>query len=180
MMEDTMEDTERRIMVDFKALVPWRSNKSQSPATREDFFDPFVTFRREMDRMFDDFFGGGALRPTHAGWQAVTPAVDIDETDKEVIVTAELPGVGEKDVEVSLAGDILTIKGQKKAEHEETNGDTHYMERRFGSFSRSLRLPFEVRDEKVDAKFKHGVLTIRLPKPAELRRSVRRIEVRAQ
>jgi HSP20 family protein len=167
-------------MVDFKSLVPWRNNKSQVPASREDFFDPFVTFRREMDRMFDDFFGSGAMRPAAAGWQAITPAVDIDETDKEMVVTAELPGVSDKDVEVSLAGDILTIKGEKKAEHEEKNGNATYMERRFGSFSRSLRLPFEVADEKVDARFKDGVLTIRLPKPAELQRSVRRIEVKAQ
>lgn len=166
-------------MVDFKSLVPWRNNKPQVPATREDFFDPFVTFRREMDRMFDDFFGS-ALRPASAGWQAITPAVDIDETDKEVVVTAELPGVTDKDVEVSLAGDILIIKGEKKAEHEQKNGDSYYMERRFGSFSRSLRLPFEVTDEKVDAKFKDGVLTIHLPKPAELQRSIRRIEVKAQ
>lgn len=162
-------------MVDFKSLVPWRNNKSQVPATREDFFDPFVTFRREMDRMFDEFFGSGALRPASAGWQAITPAVDIDETDKEIVVTAELPGVSDRDVEVSLAGDILTIKGEKKAGHEQK-----YMERRFGSFSRSLRLPFEVKDEKVDAKFKDGVLTIHLPKPAELQRSIRRIEVKAQ
>jgi HSP20 family protein len=166
-------------MVDFKSLVPWRNNKSQVPATREDFFDPFVTFRREMDRMFDDFFGGSALRPAHAGGQAITPAVDIDETDKDMIVTAELPGVSDKDVEVSLVGDILTIKGEKKAEHEQKNGDSYYMERRFGSFSRSLRLPFEVKDENVDAKFKDGVLTIHFPKPAELQRSVRRIEVKA-
>jgi len=166
-------------MVDFNALVPWRNNKSQTPATREDFFDPFVTFRREMDRMFDDFFGGGALRPAHAGWQALTPAVDIDETDKEMVITAELPGVSDKDVEVSLAGDILTIKGEKRAEREEKNGDSTYMERRFGSFSRSVRLPFDIKDEKVDAKFKDGVLTIHLPKPAELQRAVRRIEVKS-
>lgn len=165
-------------MVDLKALVPWRNNKPQMPATREDFFDPFVTFRREMDRMFDDFFGGGFLG-AH-GKQGVTPAVDIDETEKEVVVTAELPGVSDKDVEVTLAGDILTIRGDKKAEHEEKNGDSYYVERRFGSFSRSLRLPFDVSDEKVDAKFKDGVLTIHVPKPAELQKSVRKIEVKAQ
>jgi HSP20 family protein len=164
-------------MVDFKAL-PWRNNKPLMPATRDDFFDPFVTFRREMDRMFDDFFGGGFLR-AH-GRQGITPAVDIDETDKEVMVTAELPGVSDKDVEVTLAGDILTIRGDKRTEHEEKNGDSYYMERRFGSFSRSLRLPFDVSDEKVDAKFKDGVLTIHVPKPAELQKSVRRIEVKAQ
>jgi HSP20 family protein len=167
-------------MVDFKSLVPWRNEKSQVPATREDFFDPFVTFRREMDRMLDDFFGGSALRPTYAGWQGTALAVDIDETDRELIVTAELPGVNDKDVEVSLAGDVLTIKGEKKAAREQKNGDSYYAERRFGSFSRALRLPFEVRDENVDAKFKDGVLTIHLPKPAELQKPVRRIEVKAQ
>lgn len=165
-------------MVDLKALVPWRNNKPQMPATREDFFDPFVTFRREMDRMFDDFFGGGFLG-AH-GKQGITPAVDIDETEKEVVVTAELPGVSDKDVEVTLAGDILTIRGDKKAEHEEKNGDSYYVERRFGSFSRSLRLPFDASDEKVDAKFKDGVLTIHVPKTAELQKSLRKIEVKAQ
>jgi HSP20 family protein len=167
-------------MVDFKSLVPWRNEKSQLPATREDFLDPFVAFRREMDRMFDDFLRGSALRPALAGWQGTAPAVDIDETDKELVITAELPGVTDKDVEVSLAGDILTIKGEKKAEQEQKNGDTYYAERRFGSFSRSFRLPFRLADEKVDAKFKDGVLTIRLPKPPELQKPVRRIEVKAQ
>jgi HSP20 family protein len=163
-------------MVDFKALVPWRNNnKPQVPATREDFFDPFVTFRREMDRMFDDFFGGG-LRHVQSGWQALTPAVDINETDKEIVISAELPGVTEKDVEVSLAGDMLTIKGEKRSQHEEKNGDSTYMERRFGSFSRSVRLPFEAGEEQVEAKFSNGVLTVQ---PAQLQRAVRRIDVRA-
>src|SRR4026208_2348732 len=109
-------------MVDFKSLVPWRnnSNKPQLPATREDFFDPFVTFRREMDRMFDGFFGSG-LRQAQSTWHSLTPAVDVDENEKEIIVTAELPGVTEKDVEVGLAGDILTIQGEKHSQHEEKN-----------------------------------------------------------
>jgi HSP20 family protein len=167
-------------MVDFKALVPWRNHsKQQTPAMREDFFDPFVTFRREMDRMFDDCFGAGGVRQPQSGWHGLTPAVDIDENDKEIVVSAELPGVTEKDVEVSLAGDILTIKGEKRSEHEEKNGDTTYMERRFGSFSRALRLPFEAGEEQVDAKFSNGVLTVRVPKPQQLRRAVRRIDVKA-
>ena len=94
------------------------------------------------------------------------------------MVTAELPGISDKDVEVSVAGDILTIRGEKRAEHEEKSGDATYMERRFGSFSRSVRLPFEIKDERVDAKFKDGLLTIHLPKPAELQKAVRRIEVK--
>lgn len=164
-------------MVDFKALVPWRSSKTQT--AREDFFDPFVTFRREMDRMFDDFFGGGGLRPAQSRWQGLTPAVDIDENDKEIVVSAELPGVTEKHVEVGLAGDVLTIKGEKRSQHEEKNGDSTYMERRFGSFSRAVRLPFDATDEQVDAKFSNGVLTVRVPKPAQMQRAVRRIDVKA-
>ena len=165
-------------MVDIKTLVPWRNNKSQTPATREDFFDPFVTFRREMDRMFEDFFGGGSLRPAQAGFQALTPAAGIDETNKDLVISAELPGVSDKDVEVGLAGDILTIKGEKRAEQEKKSGDSYYMERRFGSFSRSVRLPFEVHDGGVDARFKDGVLTVRVPKPAELQKTARRIDVK--
>jgi HSP20 family protein len=163
-------------MVDFKALVPWRS-KAQTPAPRDDYFDPFVTFRREMDRMFDDFFGGS--RANSGSWPALTPAVGIDETEKELVITAELPGVTEKDVEVNLAGDVLTIRGEKKAEHEQRNGDGYYMERRFGSFTRSVRLPFEASDDNVQATFKDGVLTIQLPKPSELQKPVRRIEVKS-
>jgi HSP20 family protein len=164
-------------MVDFNALVPWRSNKSQAPATGGDnIFDPFLSFRREMDRMFDTFFDG--LPTRSAGGFSIMPVVDVDETEKEMIVTAELPGVSDKDVEVSLAGDMLTIKGEKKTEKEDKNGG--YSERRYGSFTRSLRLPFEVKDENVDATFKDGVLSIRLPKPAEMQRSSRKIEVKAQ
>jgi HSP20 family protein len=164
--------------MDFKSLVPWRNNnKSTVPATREDFFDPFVTFRREMDRMFDDFFGGNGR--SLQGSQSLTPALDVDETEKELVITAELPGVTEKDVEVNLAGDLLTIKGEKKAEHEEKNGNSYYMERRFGSFGRTVRLPFEVKDQEVEAKFNNGLLTVRLPKPAEMQKAVRRIEVKA-
>jgi HSP20 family protein len=169
-------------MVDFRSLVPWRE-QSQAPASRGDWFDPFMSFRREMDRMFDSFFdtfpdrSGRAL--TTVGWSGITPAVDIAETDKELVFTAEVPGVSEKDVEVTLSGDLLTIKGEKKAEHEEKNGGYSYMERRFGSFSRSVRLPFKVEDEKIDAQYDKGVLTIHIPKPADMQKSVRRIEVKA-
>lgn len=165
-------------MVSLNALVPWRSNKSEMPATREEIFDPFLTFRREVDRMFDDFFtgfGGGRASRSSFG---ITPTMDLTENEKEIVVTAELPGLDDKDFEVTVSGDILTLKGEKKAEHEQRNGDGHYMERRFGAFSRAVRLPFEIKDEKVDATYDKGVLTIRVPKPAEMQRAARRIEVR--
>jgi HSP20 family protein len=146
---------------------------------RDDVFDPFVTFRREVDRMFDRFFEGFPMRAAEE-WRAINPALDIDETDKEMVITAELPGVTEKDVEVNLAGDLLTIKGEKKEEKTHKDGDSAHVERRYGSFARSVRLPFEPKDERVEAKFKDGILTIHLPKPPEMQRSVRRIEVKAQ
>jgi HSP20 family protein len=166
--------------MNFGSLIPWR-DKSQVPAERRDYYDPFVAFRREVDRMFEDFFGtfaSGRLQPW-SGWQAVSPTMDVTESDKELVVTAELPGLDEKDFEVTLAGDVLTIKGEKKVENEDRNGGSYYVERRFGSFSRSIRLPFEAGEEKVEAKYDKGVLTIRIPKPAEVQRAVRRIEVKA-
>jgi HSP20 family protein len=165
-------------MVDFRSLIPWQE-RTQAPAAREDFFDPFTNFRREMDRMFDSFFDGFGTRGLpRVGWQGMNPAVDMHQTDKELVITAEVPGVSEKDVEVTLTDNMLTIKGEKKAAHEEKNGDATYMERRYGSFSRSIQLPFEVEDEQVDAKYDKGVLTIRIPKPADAQQNVRRIEVK--
>ena len=108
----------------------------------------------------------------------MAPRIDISDSDKELVLTAEMPGLDEKDFEVMVSGDLLTLKGEKKDEHDHRNGDAYYMERRFGSFSRSVRLPFELKDEKVDARYEKGLLTIRVPKPADLQRQARRIDVR--
>ena len=161
------------------SLVPWR-DKFRAPANREDIYDPFAMFRRAVDHMFDDFLGAaGGMREVGSGWQGVSPTIDVTDTEKELVVTAELPGLDEKDFEVTLAGDILTIKGEKKIEHENRSGGVYQLERRFGSFSRSLRLPFETTDEQIEARYDKGVLTIHLPKPPEAQRQVRRIEVNA-
>jgi HSP20 family protein len=169
-------------MVGLKALLPWRSDKPQVPAREEDLRDPFNAFRREVNRLFDDFFdgfGGRSLRAQFGLWSDATPTMDFVETEKEIVVTAELPDLNEKDFEVTMAGDLLTIKGEKRAEHEERNGGATYTERRFGAFSRSVRLPFEVGDEKVEATYDKGVLTVRVAKPPELQRAARRIEVKS-
>ncbi len=160
------------------SLMPWRE---KSPALRDDFFDPMVTFRREVHRMMDDFFNGfeGSSLAGMKGWQGNTPIIDIAETEKEMVITAEMPGLDEKDFEVTISGDLLTIKGEKKVEHEEKNGNGYHRERRYGSFSRSLRLPFEVKDERIDATYQKGVLTIHLPKPADAQKAVRQIEIKA-
>jgi HSP20 family protein len=122
-----------------KSLVSRRSSQSQ-PVAREDFYNPFVTLRREIDRRFDDFFEAG-WRPFGGG---LMPAIDIEELNNEVVVTAELPGVTEKDIHVDLTGDTLTIKGEKKMERESDAGQRK--ERRYGAFQRSIQLPFEVGD----------------------------------
>jgi HSP20 family molecular chaperone IbpA len=96
----------------------------------------------------------------------------------ELVITANMPGVDEKDVEVTLSGDTLTIKGEKKVEHKEQGEDGRYTERRIGSFSRSIKLPLEVKDEEIDASFDGGVLTIRVHKAPEEQKTVRRIEVK--
>jgi HSP20 family protein len=174
-----MDEMETSTMVDFKALVPWR-DKSQTPAPRDEYHDPFLAFRREVDRIFDDFFSGFGRRAVGSPfgpWSTATPSMDLTDNEKEIVVTAEMPGLDEKDFEVTVSGDLLTLKGEKKDENEHRNGDAYYMERRFGSFSRSVRLPFEVKDEKVDARYEKGVLTIRVPKPADLQRQARRIDV---
>jgi HSP20 family protein len=163
------------------SLVPWR-DKTQVDASPETYSDPFVSFRREVDRMFDDFFSAtsrGGMQPWHAGWQLLSPQIDISDADKELVVTAEMPGLDEKDFEVTLAGDLLTIKGEKKIENEDRNGNAYYVERRYGSFSRSVRLPFEVGEQNVEANYDKGVLTVHVPKPPEAQRQVRRIEVKA-
>jgi HSP20 family protein len=163
------------------SLIPWRE-KSNLPATRQDYFDPFVTFRREVLRMMDDFMSGFDGRD----WPASTngrlldsPAVDIAETEKEIVVTAEMPGLDEKDIQLTVSGDLLTLKGEKKLEHEQKDGNGYRRERQFGTFSRVIRLPFEVKDENVEATYKKGVLTIHLPKPPEVQKPVRQIDIKA-
>lgn len=165
-----------------KDMVPWKRNDKNVLARREE--DPFYAFRREMERTFDDFFGGGfGLTPYNRGgfmesFGSFTPQVDVTENDKEVRITAELPGLEEKDIDVSLSNDVLTISGEKKAEKED-KGDNYYrMERSYGSFQRSIPLPSEVDTDKCDAIFKNGVLQITLPKIPS-KESAKKIAVKA-
>ncbi len=133
-------------------LEPWRRRVENAPAT----------FRREFDDLLQRFFG--AERPDWLSGRGFSPAVDISENDSEVLVKAELPGIDQKDIEVSLSGDVLTIKGEKREEKEEKGENIHRVERSYGSFSRAFTLPCEVKSEAVEAKFKDGVLSLKLPK----------------
>ena len=123
--------------------------------------------RREMDRLWDDYFGAGrrALRPL----AEFAPAVDVKETAEAVVVKAEVPGMDAKDINISVTGDVLTIKGEKKSEREEKEENYHLVERSYGSFSRSLVMPAAVNLDKIEAKYDKGVLTVTCPKKEEVK-----------
>jgi HSP20 family protein len=130
-----------------------------------------------MERLFEDFsrdFGWGAPAVTGMG---EVPRIDVSETDSELKIEAELPGVEEKDIEVVLSDGRLTIKGEKKAEKEEKKKDYHLVERSYGSFARSIGLPFEADSDKVKASFSKGVLTVTVPKPPEVKAKEKKIQV---
>jgi len=160
-------------------LIPWKKNDENALATQRRELDPFSQFRRDMDQMFEgmlsDWAGPMNLLDRRLGnWM---PRVDVRETAKEVRVTAELPGMEEKDLEVSLLDGALTIKGEKNEEHEEEKGDVHRSERQYGMFERTVPLPAEVDLDKVKATFKKGVLKITLPKTREAQSNRRLIRI---
>ena len=141
-------------------------------------FDPLWQFRRDVDRLVDEVFGaiptaageGGAVR-------RLVPDIDIEESEEELRICADLPGVAAEDVSVDLAGDLLTIRGERRAEGRTAARDYHLAERSYGSFARAIRLPFAADPEQVAASFENGVLTVSVPNSA-VRQKVRRIAVR--
>ena len=149
-----------------KDLVP-RFGRDQAPARREEA-DPFRDFQREMNRLFGEFFGDYPLAERGRGsdWTAAAfvPRVDVSETDTAVKVTAELPGMDEKDISVELQDDVLTLRGEKKSEQEEKGKNWFRREQSYGSFHRSIELPAGVDAGKAKAQFKKGVLTFTAPK----------------
>ena len=145
------------------ALVPWKP------------FDEFTTFRREMDRLWDRFFSERpALDMLEKGWE---PTMDITETKSDLIVKAELPGIDPKEIDISLTGDTLTIKGEKQQEKEEKEENYYRIERSYGIFSRTIKLPVSVQNDKIKASYQHGVLKITLPKSEEAKQKQIKIKV---
>ena len=147
------------------------------------YSDPFGALRSEMDRLFDSFMGGlptfpSMFGPTGTRGFALTPSLDVKETDKEIVVEAELPGLDEKDVSLTMQNGVLTVQGEKNLEHEEEKENYHVMERRYGSFQRSLRIPDTVDEAKIEARFDKGVLKVTLPKRAEAASEQRKIEIK--
>jgi HSP20 family protein len=175
--------TKLTVKTDEKKDVP------QAAAGRE--WRPFDALRREIDRLFDDFNGGFWRSPFRRSafdlepfWRrelswAATPAMDVAETDKAYEITAELPGMNESDVQVVASNGVLTIKGEKKDEKEEKKKDYYLSERRYGSFERRLQIPDGVDEDKIEATFKKGVLSVILPKKPEAQKPAKKIDVKA-
>jgi HSP20 family protein len=139
--------------------------------------DPFLQMQ-EMNRLFEDTFRGFGL-PAAAGARAIAaPRLNVSETDDAIRIEAELPGAAEDDIRVELVDNVITIRGERKAEHEDKDESYHVRECSYGSFARAVMLPFAVRPEQVQASFQNGVLTITVPKSAA-RETVHQIEVKA-
>ena len=158
------------------------------PARRERDF--FGSLRNEIERVFEDFdrglwglpsrLRGSELEPFRRPQLSftLTPSVDIVEKDDAFEVTADLPGVEEKNIDVKLSGDMLTIKGEREEQKEKKNKDYYVSERQFGSFERSFQIPESVERDKIDAHFKNGVLTVLLPKKPGSAKAEKKIDIR--
>jgi HSP20 family protein len=154
-------------------LIPWKNQQ----LTTDERYDPFFTLHREMNRLFDDVFRGfssfGRLATPLMEGQFGWPRIELNETEKTVTVSAELPGLSEKDVQVEIANGVLSIRGEKKAEHDSGG---RYSERYYGSFER--RIPLDgIQEDKAEANFRNGVLTVSLPKTEQASQSVKRIAI---
>ncbi len=178
-------------MAEAATKLPLKTEDNQTQRTSApQLWRPFETLRREIDRLFDDFdpgfwrspfrsmFGPQPFWRRELSWTAA-PAVDISESDKAYEVAAELPGMDEKNVEVTLSNGNLIIKGEKREEREEKKKDYYLSERQFGAFERRFPVPDDVDTDKIEASFKRGVLTVTLPKRPEAQKPEKKINIRA-
>jgi len=158
-----------------KDLVPWK-RRGGNIRERREYDDMIGPFYQDMHNLMDHFFNGFDTKPF--GSREFMPRVDVRENGKEIKVTAELPGMDEDDIDVTLSNDSLTIKGEKKEETEDKGKDYYRNECRYGSFHRVIPFSAEVDESKVKANFKKGVLKIRLPKTAEAQKNRKKIEIK--
>lgn len=160
--------------MNLRSLIP--IGRSRETAVRREPDYPLVSLQREIDRLFHDFGRGFPALGTREP-RDLMPAIDVTETDGEIEITAELPGLEEKDVQINVSDNVLTIRGEKKAEKEDKQKDYHVVERSYGSFYRALELPAGVDADKIKADIAKGVLKVTVPKPAA--RQARRIDVKS-
>lgn len=161
-----------------KDLINW-PNHSNRQTQRYDSREshPFEIMRRQMNTLFDSFFDENAIEGW-GGFDDLTPRMDVMETEKDIRITAEIPGMNEKDISVDLDQNVLTIRGEKKREHEEKESDYYHVERSYGTFQRSLRLPQNVDEDAISANYKNGVLNLVIPKN-EKEKSSKKITIQA-
>src|SRR4051795_8663879 len=168
---------ERRSAMAIRDLVPWNSGGREVSGRRDEEPHPILSLHREMNRLFEDVFRGFDLNPFSTDrWNGTTswPHIEISESEKEVQVTAELPGLEEKDIQVELEKGVLAIRGEKKTETEDK--DRLFSERYYGRFERRIPLD-DIDQDKIDASFKNGVLNVTLPKSPTAQQRVRRIAI---
>jgi len=177
-------------MAETVTKVPIKQEKRTASSSVPQMWRPFENLREEIDRLFDDF-GRGFWRPFGRSLLAeeplvrrelafpTSPAVDVVESEKAYEITAELPGMDEKNIDVKVADGTLTIKGEKQEEKEEKKKDYYLRERSFGSFERSFAIPEGVDADKIEASFKKGVLTLTLPKKPEAQKPAKKIDIKA-
>lgn len=164
-------------------LIPWGRGQGHVPASYREERNPFLALHREMNRVFDDVFRSFDPRLPSAyagfpGFGAGWPNVEISDREKEIKVTAELPGLEEKDVEISLSEDVLTLKGEKKAATEDK--ENQFSECFYGRFERRIPLGYEIDESKVNATFRNGVLTVTLPKTEQGQTKAKRITIKSE
>ena len=162
----------------FRSLLPFGRTTGVTQAGAD---DPFSAMRREMDRLFEDFSRGTGLPTGFGDTGILSPRVNVAETGKGLEITAELPGIDEKDIDVDLDDGVLTLKAEHKAEKEEKDEEKHYhlVERSYGTYMRRFALPFEANEDKIEAKFEKGVLRIVIPRSAEAAKQAKKIAVKA-
>ena len=157
-------------------LIPWGRQESHAPLlARDEERSPFLALRSEMDRLFDDFFRSPV--PRFGGAGLAWPSLEVSETDAEVRIAAELPGMNEKDVELIVENGVQTLRGEKKSEREDK--ERGWSERSYGRFERRIALPDGVEEEGCQATFRDGLLTVILPRKADAQRG-RRIPINAE
>lgn len=161
-------------------LIPWRREERRVPIRREPE-DARSIAQRDVDRFFDEFFRGFDMMPARTfgeSWEAFSPQIDVVEDEDAIRVSAELPGMDQDEIDVSLSRGTLTIQGEKREETEEEGKNYYRMERSYGTFRRSIRLPSTIDETAAEAKYDKGVLTITLPKKEETQ-SGRRIPIKS-
>ncbi|MGC8658738.1 MAG: Hsp20/alpha crystallin family protein [Desulfomonilaceae bacterium] len=157
-----------------RSLIPWKWGTSESAPSET----AVTEFKKEVDDLFSRFFGSEGWLPSGYFAKGFMPALDVSETDENVLVKAELPGVDPKEIEVNISGQTLTIKGEKKEDREEKTESLHRIERSYGSFYRAINLPCEVNEEKIEATFKDGVLNLKMPKTEPSKKRTIKIDVK--